>query len=87
MLKAKQANAKIAQQLQERLDENRRVSNQLVQLVNSVKAREAIYHSHMETSGGETNPAQQVTPHEKDWAWLGCCISRAIFPFRDKVES
>lgn len=58
--KARQANAKIAQQLQERLEENRRVSSQLVQLATSVKVREAIYRSHMEASGGEINPAQQV---------------------------
>lgn len=53
-------NAKIAQQLQERMDENRRVSGQLVQLASSVKVREAIYRSHMEASGGEINPAQQA---------------------------
>lgn len=58
--KARQANAKIAQQLQERLDENRRMSGQLVQLASSVKVREAIFRSHVEASGGESNPAQQV---------------------------
>lgn len=58
--KARQANAKIAQQLLERTDENRRVSGQLVQLASSVKVREAIYRSHMEASGGEINPAQQA---------------------------
>lgn len=58
--KARQANEKIAQQLQERIDENRRVSGQLVQLASSVKVREAIYRSHMEGSGGEINPAQQA---------------------------
>ena len=36
------------------------MSAQLVQLSNSVKVREAIYRSHMEASGGEINPAQQV---------------------------
>ena len=59
--KARQTNAKIAQQLQERLDENRRVSGQLVQLSTSVKAREAIHRSKMDASGGEINPAQQVS--------------------------
>lgn len=59
-LKARQANAKISQQLQERAEENRRVSGQLVQLFASVKVREAIYRSHTEASGGEVNPAQQV---------------------------
>ncbi|CAM9986213.1 unnamed protein product, partial [Ectocarpus sp. 12 AP-2014] len=57
--KARQANAKIAQQLQEREDENRRVNGQLGQLATSVKVREAIFRSHMESSGGEINPAQQ----------------------------
>lgn len=57
---ARLANAKIAQQLQERTDENRRVSGQLEQLTSSVKAREAIYRSHMEASGGQVNPAHQV---------------------------
>lgn len=68
--KARQTNAKIAQQLQERLEENRRVSGQLVQLATSVKVREAIYRSHMEASGGEINPAQQVKT-----------LIRNIFPF------
>ncbi|CAB1115795.1 unnamed protein product [Ectocarpus sp. CCAP 1310/34] len=54
------ANAKIAQQLQEREDENRRVNGQLGQLATSVKVREAIFRSHMESSGGDINPAQQV---------------------------
>ncbi|CAM9147521.1 unnamed protein product, partial [Ectocarpus sp. 13 AM-2016] len=57
--KARQENAKIAQQLQEREDENRRVNGQLGQLATSVKVREAIFRSHMESSGGEINPAQQ----------------------------
>lgn len=64
--KARQVNAKIAQQLQERLEENRRVSGQLVQLATSVKVREAIYRSHMEASGGEINPAQQVNMDRQD---------------------
>ncbi|CAM9456895.1 unnamed protein product [Scytosiphon promiscuus] len=63
--KARQVNAKIAQQLQERLDENRRVSGQLVQLATSVNVREAIYRSHMEASGGEINPAHQAAGRMK----------------------
>ncbi|CAN0362423.1 unnamed protein product [Pylaiella littoralis] len=64
-LKARQANAKISQQLQERAEENRRVSGQLVQLFASVKVREAIYRSHTEASGGEVNPAQQAAGRMK----------------------
>ncbi|CAM9196962.1 unnamed protein product [Laminaria digitata] len=64
-LKARQTNAKIAQQLQERLDENRRVSGQLVQLSTSVKAREAIHRSKMDANGGQINPAQQAAGRMK----------------------
>ncbi|CAM9612531.1 unnamed protein product [Hapterophycus canaliculatus] len=47
------------------MDENRRVSGQLVQLATSVKVREAIYRSHMEASGGEINPAHQAAGRMK----------------------
>ncbi|CAM9738320.1 unnamed protein product, partial [Discosporangium mesarthrocarpum] len=58
--KMRQANAKVAQLLRERQDENLRVSNQLNELEKSVHVREAIYRSRIEASGGEINPAQQV---------------------------
>lgn len=88
--KARQANAKIAQQLQERLEENRRVSGQLVQLATSVKVREAIYRSHMEASGGEINPAQQVKTLIRNilpfsvetWKWSWISSGRSHFGFR-----
>ncbi|CAM9859501.1 unnamed protein product, partial [Choristocarpus tenellus] len=63
--KVRQANAKIAQLLQERSDENQRVSGQLSELESNVHIREAIYRSRIEASGGEINPAQQAARRMK----------------------
>lgn len=60
MRKATLVNLKIAQQLHERAEENRKVSEQLILLQDSVTARETIYLSHLKTSEGEIDPAKQV---------------------------
>lgn len=71
MRKATLVNLKIAQQIHERTEENRKVSEQLDLLQDSVTAREAIYLSHLKTSEGDIDPAKQVTKlhsiHQDAW--------------------
>lgn len=59
--------------IKERREENERLERQLHELESSVKVRESIYRSRVESAGGEVNPVNQVRPG------VMCALQNAFF--------